>query len=106
MKISLASSSQQAGALIITLVLIGFVALSLSTYFLLTQGEYNSVQRSQVWNSALVLAEAGIEDGMMLINKSQGQVSQMTNWTTSAVSADNWESGNQTLYRSVYNWSA
>ena len=38
MKISLASSSRRAGALILTLVIIGFVALSLSTYFLLTQG--------------------------------------------------------------------
>ena len=73
MKISLASSSRRAGALILTLVIIGFVALSLSTYFLLTQGEYFSVQRSQVWNSAIVMAEAGVEDALMLINKNQGQ---------------------------------
>lgn len=103
MKISLASSSRRAGALILTLVIIGFVALSLSTYFLLTQGEYFSVQRSQVWNSAIVMAEAGVEDALMLINKNQGQFGQLSNWTATAA-ADNWDTDNQTLYQGVYNW--
>ena len=103
MKISLASSSRRAGALILTLVIIGFVALSLSTYFLLTQGEYFSVQRSQVWNSAIVMAEAGVEDALMLINKNQGQFGALSTWPATAA-ADNWDTANQTLYHSVYNW--
>ena len=104
MKISLASSSRRAGALILTLVIIGFVALSLSTYFLLTQGEYFSVQRSQVWNSAIVMAEAGVEDALALINKNQGQFGALSTWTATALSADHWDTDNQTLYHSVYNW--
>jgi hypothetical protein len=103
MKISLASSSRRAGALILTLVIIGFVALSLSTYFLLTQGEYFSVQRSQVWNSAIVMAEAGVEDALALINKNQRQFGALSTWTATAA-ADNWDTANQPLYQGVYNW--
>jgi len=103
MKISLASSSRRAGALILTFVIIGFVALSLSTYFLLTQGEYFSVQRSQVWNSAIVMAEAGVEDALALINKNQGRFGALSTWTATAA-ADNWDTANQPLYQGVYNW--
>jgi len=104
MKLSPASS-RRGGTLLITLVLLGFVALSLSSFFLLTQSEYNSSQRSLVWNKSVVLAEAGVEDALTLINKFQGQFGAMSNWTASAA-GDHWDSTNQALYRSLYTWPA
>lgn len=91
MKICLASSkSRQGGVLILTVLLFGFAALFLATYLLLTQSESYSVARSQAWNNAMALAEAGVEDALALINKNVAATGGITNWYNNAVSADGW----------------
>ena len=78
------------GALILAVMFMVFMAIFLATYLVLTQGEYAAVGRSQAWNSSLVLAEAGVEDAMALINKNVGVYGALTNWSSTAVSADHW----------------
>jgi hypothetical protein len=76
--------------LILTIVLFAFAALYLSTYLLVIQSEANSVARSQAWNNSMVLAEAGVEEALALVNKNTGLVGGFTNWQANAVSADHW----------------
>jgi hypothetical protein len=91
MKIRLHPQRATRGA---TLLFIAFFAIIIGAglvFFLRNaQQEYNIVDRSQVWNSAMVLAEAGIEEGMTLINNGD--------WPNSATySSDGW-----TLNGNVY----
>lgn len=51
-------------ALLLTLVTIGIVGLVLLSYLRLTTNQSHRVMRSQVWNSALALAEAGVEEAL------------------------------------------
>ena len=55
----------------------------------MASNQNTSVMRSQVWNSAIPVAEAGIEDGLQLINKYAGDFEKLTNWSSTAGS-DNW----------------
>jgi hypothetical protein len=79
----------RAMALIITVILIAFAALYFITYLILTSSEYNTVARSQTWNSALPVAEAGVEEGLALVNKNAYDVVSITNWWLTATN-DGW----------------
>ena len=97
------SGRNQGAVLILTVTLLVFVAFFMATYLLLTENEYASVARSQTWNSAMVEAEAGVEDALALINKNEGNFGQIASWSGTAVSADNWtKNGNvYSMYRMV-----
>ena len=84
------NQARHGGALILTVMIFAFVALFLATYLLLTQTESYSVSRSQSWNNAMALAEAGVEDALALVNKNVGLVGGVTNWDAGAVSVDKW----------------
>ena len=59
---------EQGSTLIITAIL-AVIAGSMLVYYLRTsQQEYSMVNRSEGWNSAMILAEAGIEEGLTLVN--------------------------------------
>ncbi|HEX7653027.1 MAG TPA: hypothetical protein VF607_05940, partial [Verrucomicrobiae bacterium] len=61
--------SAEAGSTLLVTALLALVTAGLLSYVIVgAQQEYNMVDRSQAWNSALVLAEAGVEEGMTLIN--------------------------------------
>jgi hypothetical protein len=97
MKIHLTTAprkARQGGVLILTVLLFAFAALFISTYFLLSQTESASVARSQAWNNSMVLAEAGVEDALALINKNNGLTGGITNWQNNAVSQDGWTQNN------------
>lgn len=98
------TNRRSGGALILILIITGFVTLSLSTYFMLTQNGYLAAERSYAWNTALILAEAGLEDGLALVNKNQAIAGGLATWTATAVSADNWDTADQAAYRALYNW--
>lgn len=66
-------------ALLVTLMIAALLAAAVGTYMALTSQENSSVKRSIGWNSALPLAEAGIEEGLSHIIKN-------TNW----YAADGW----------------
>jgi putative adhesin len=58
------------------------IGISLGSYLALTSGQEQSVSRSQRWNGALNLAEAGIEEGLAQVNDSPQDFSA-NSWTKS-----------------------
>lgn len=58
----------RASALIITLIFVMTIAGILGTYLVMVQNSHQLVVRSQYWNSALAIAEAGIEEGLTAVN--------------------------------------
>lgn len=92
MKIQNRQSSTQAGSvLIITMMVCGIIGVTLTSYLLLTEHQNTAVTRSQTWNSAIVVSEAGVEDALCLLNKYSGNFDRLTNWSATA-GADNWSS--------------
>ena len=71
MKLSLHKSQEEASALIIVMMLAGIVVAALGTYLALASNENQTVIRSLGWNSALPLAEAGVEEALSQINANQ-----------------------------------
>ncbi|HSY17682.1 MAG TPA: hypothetical protein VK815_05070 [Candidatus Acidoferrales bacterium] len=90
MKIQIHRKRREQGTMLLVTALIAVVAGSTLAYFLTrAQQESFVVNRSEAWNKALVVAEAGIEEGMSLINRNNGNSTALTNWYTGA-SADGW----------------
>ena len=56
--------------LVIALGIIFVLGLGLSSYLLLMRWQYVSVTRSQAWNAALSMAEAGAEEALAQLNPS------------------------------------
>lgn len=106
MKIIIPSKTrhQDGVALLITIIILLFGAVVLSTYLLLTETEYQSVARSQVWNSSMTLTESGVEDALGFMNKYDGTLGMVNQWSTDASAAqDGWtKNGNLfTMHRVV-----
>lgn len=74
--------------LLITLLTALVIGMSLVSYLLLVNNESRSVSRSQLWNQSLVVAEAGVEDGLAFINQYAGS-DNIAAWTGTAA-ANNW----------------
>jgi filamentous hemagglutinin family protein len=69
MKILLNPLRSTRGSTLLVTAFLAIIAGSTLAYFLVgAQQELSNVNRSRAWNSALVLAEAGIEEGMTLVN--------------------------------------
>lgn len=78
------------GALLLAVLFFAFTAVFLATYLYLCRDEYSSVQRSQTWNTSMVMAEAGMEDALAFINQNaNGAVGTLGDWP-SAASANGW----------------
>ena len=58
----------QGSALVITIVLGTILATLIGSYFCMIQTQHFSVARSQSWNQALTVAEAGVEEALALLN--------------------------------------
>ncbi len=85
------SCRQQGGILVAGLVVAFIIGATLAGYMVMTQSQNTSVVRSQVWNSAIALSEAGVEDALAMINKYNGNFDKLQEWTnSSSLSADNW----------------
>lgn len=54
--------------LMIALIIGGILGVALASYLFLVRGHYASVNRSQSWNAALALAEAGAEEALAHLN--------------------------------------
>lgn len=79
---------ESASVLVLTLILAVILGTTLGSYLLLVRTQTVLGTESQAWNSALTLAEAGIEEGMAQINVSYGYVMNPTNYFESI--ATNW----------------
>src|ERR1044071_4500724 len=58
----------QGTVLLITLFMVGLLSFFLSSFLFLVRTQKNIVPRSHAWNSALPLAEAGVEEAMAQLN--------------------------------------
>src|SRR5882672_1878400 len=69
MKIQFSKQDREQGSiLMITFFVATAIVIALASYLLLVRGQYVSVVRSQSWNSALAMAEAGAEEAMAQLN--------------------------------------
>src|SRR6266404_3056040 len=75
-----------ASILIVTLLLASILGITLGSYLYWVRTQNLLVAESQSWNSALALAEAGIEEGLAQINVNfgQGDPTAIGNYTASA----------------------
>jgi hypothetical protein len=81
-------SKESASVLVLTLILAVILGATLGSYLVLVRSQTVLGAQSQAWNSALTLAEAGIEDGMAQINITYGQLLAPTNYLSSITT--NW----------------
>src|SRR6186713_3088112 len=94
------SKTEAGSVLLVSLIITAVLGLTLASYLLMSQQQNQSVMRSQTWNSAIVMSEAGVEDALALLNKYNSNFDRLTNWAnSSSISADNWTSiGGNTYY--------
>src|SRR2546421_181920 len=52
----------------IALIIAGILGVALASYLMIVRSHYTSVNRSQSWNAALALAEAGAEEALAQLN--------------------------------------
>jgi hypothetical protein len=70
-------------ALLIALAVVAIIGIGVASYLMLARSQHGLVAESQAWNTALTLAEAGIEEGMAQVNVVFGTnyiPSATTNW--------------------------
>jgi hypothetical protein len=97
MKISILKSAKiRANILMVTLLVALVLGMTLTSYLILVDGQSRSVARSQIWNQALVVTEAGVEDAMAFVNQFAGSPAILT-WPSTA-SANNWTSPAGNVY--------
>lgn len=105
MKLIIAKRRRQSGhMLLLSLAVAGVLGAALASYMAMAGAQNKSVVRSQHWNAALPMAEAGVEDALQLINKYVGgpNVFMITNWPNTA-SQDQYtlSSGSYYVWRKV-----
>lgn len=66
---------EQGGVLMVTVMIALLIGVTLASYLTLVRNQSMAVARSQAWNTALTLAEAGAEEALAQMNHSGGLVS-------------------------------
>src|SRR5215471_6630893 len=62
------SPVHQGSTLVVSLVLCSILVVLMASYLSVIQAQRQAVARSQSWNKAMVVAEAGVEEAMALLN--------------------------------------
>jgi len=76
------SKYQQGGALLIVLTASAVMGITLASYLKYTSTQSRSIMRSQTWNAAIPVAEAGVEEALAHINDSTiGTNFALNGWT-------------------------
>ncbi|MDB6064494.1 MAG: hypothetical protein JWR26_702 [Pedosphaera sp.] len=109
MKTNRSNANRNEGSvLLVTMTVLAVAAIALGSYLLVIQNQTASVSRSQTWNSAIAVSEAGVEDALGLINKDAPFISNGAwDWTNSA-RFDGWTpfaNGATSRSRTVYGTS-
>ena len=68
MKLKPLASKESGGILVVTLVISSLVGLMLASYLKMVSSQNTYTFRSQVWNSAIPLCEAGVEEALAHLN--------------------------------------
>src|SRR5688572_17211039 len=66
-------NNENGSILAIVLIVVMLIGISMASYLKLVANQNLSIQRSQNWNHALAVAEAGIEEAMAQLNKNTTQ---------------------------------
>jgi hypothetical protein len=82
--------TEQANVILVSLILSAICGLTLASYLLMAQQQNRSIYRSQTWNGVMAISEAGIEDGLAMVNWYAGQFVDIGKWTNYAT-AENWD---------------
>src|SRR6266851_2051023 len=108
MKINRFKLNQKGGfALMLTILITGLVGLMLVAYLSLLTSQNQAATRSQAWNSAMPLIEAGLEDGLTHLNAHGSTNLGCDGWTYSgSVYWMNRTMGDSTYYVTISNWVA
>src|SRR5205085_6275797 len=61
-------NANNGGVLLVTLLVCAILGILIGSYLSLIQNQYLSAARDQAWNTALVVAEAGVEEAMAHLN--------------------------------------
>ena len=56
--------TEAGSVLLVSLIITAVLGLTLASYLIMSQQQNQSVMRSQTWNSAIVMSEAGVEDAL------------------------------------------
>ena len=95
--------------MVVALTILAIAALVLGSYLVLVQTQTNSVSRSQTWNSAIAITEAGLEEGLAEVNRFSPTVGSNSidtspwGWTNN-ITQDGWSiftNGQTSLTRNV-----
>jgi hypothetical protein len=81
-------SRNNASVLLVSIVITAILGFTLASYLYLVETQSKSVARSQIWNNAMIVTEAGVEDALQLLNKYKGG-DDLDAWTTT-YAADGW----------------
>jgi hypothetical protein len=79
MKLKLEIPRSQGSATLMTVVIIGVIGLTLLAYLTWSETHTRLEMRSQIWNSTLPIAEAGVEEAMAHLNSGQDRAAD--GWT-------------------------
>src|SRR5262245_38608312 len=91
MKIRTLNRANQHGTvLLVCLMVAGVIGATLASYLLMTQNQNVAIFRSQSWNNCMPVTEAGLEDGLQLVNRFAGTFNNITTWSNYATS-DGWD---------------
>src|SRR5437762_5353949 len=82
--------SGRGSVLLVTLAFVVIVAIAITGYLQLVRSQSAFVARSQSWNAALSLSEAGAEDGFALLNKNQMSFFTPAYAWTNNLASDGW----------------
>ncbi len=93
---------EQGSVMIFALTVMSVSAILLGSYLMLVQSQSASVSRSQSWNTAIAITEAGLEDGMALINNGAPNIiTDPMGWTNN-LTTDGWSAfGNNGTSRTI-----
>jgi hypothetical protein len=80
----------QGSVMIITLTVMTILVVLVGSYLVLVQSQSASVARSQNWNSALPVTEAGLEEGLAIINKGAPDIITDPWAWTNGITQDGW----------------
>jgi len=84
MKVSVQIRRKQSGSVLVISMLVALIlGLTMGSYLYWVRAQNIQTAESQAWNTALVAAESGIEEGMAQVNISFGNVASPTNYLNS-----------------------
>ncbi|MEO7300643.1 MAG: hypothetical protein ABI042_18930, partial [Verrucomicrobiota bacterium] len=69
MKTNFVFNQNRGSVLVVTLVITGILGFTLASYLTLVGTQSRSVSRSQTWNYSIPVAEAGIEEAIVHLNR-------------------------------------